>query len=187
MNLTITGLHNYPSKQSVISKVVTTVKNASVFIPAQSCATVMATCTGSFSNYAVIEPLRNSDHLRIGVIAEATVVDTRAGTFPVRITNLSTEGVVIRGKTRIGIIYPIETVICSDAIDIDFKQVSMNEIRISPSDIKSNEDIRKTYLSEVDLSEFTGSEDQLEKIRTLLHKHSDIFAKDNLDVGDNKL
>ena len=83
----------------------------------------MSTSKTTLAEYAVIEPLRNSDHLHTGVMAEATVVDTSSGQFPVRVANLSSEGVFIPCKTLIGVLHPVDSVRSSNHQDMNFKQV----------------------------------------------------------------
>ena len=70
----------------------------------------------------------------------------------------------------------------SNSPEIKFKQVSINEIIISPDGPNSDEQQKDPI--EVDLSEFRGSKEQLEKVHVLLNKHRDIFTEDNLDLGD---
>ena len=167
------------------SSLVHTVAGVSTFIPAQSWTTVVTTSKNTGSRDFVVEPLRNSHNLPIGVLVESTIVNAKSRTFPVRMVNLSSEGKVVLGQTPIGITNPVMAVTTSDLSELQFSQASVNEIMISKTVIKSVSEPASEYKTiNVDLSEFDGTNEELGKIHSLLHKHREIFAETNLDLGD---
>ena len=77
---------------------------------------------------AVVEMLRNSDRLPVGILVPLTLV-TGGRIFQVRIDNVSTFGFVLRPNTRISVLRDVDTVLSDRSQDLDF-QVSTNEIHV---------------------------------------------------------
>ena len=191
MNIISPGITNGLNLSNLVSdreqrqqkpSLVHTVEGRSTFVPAQSWVTALATGKGDRSQFSVVEPLRNADNLRLGLIVQATLVHSTHLPFPVRIINLSSEGVVIPEHTPIGVLCPVESVFANVVSEVQFRRVSVNEIMISKPTISpigpGDQQIP------VDLSEFEGSADQLRQIQSLLHKHRDVFASSQFDLGD---
>ena len=156
-----------------------------VFIPPE-CSVVVDAYVSKCVPFtlAVIEPLRNSDHLPVGVVVASTLVEV-GKVFPVRIDNMSSKGCVLRPNTRIGVLRGVDG-LEDGSNNLQF-HVSVNEIHVNINTTVASHDISKTsdtYTVPIDLSEFDGSEEQLTQTKRLIQKHKDIFAKHDFDLGD---
>ena len=149
-----------------------------IFIPPESAITVMAKTSGlSSSKFAIVEPLRASDQLPVGILMASTLVKL-GSTFPVRIDNISTSGFTLRPKTRIGIVRGVESIV-DESPQVQF-QVSVDHILISRVDKNTTTAASQTHLP-IDLEEFSGSPEELIEINKLLNKHREIFAHHDFD------
>ena len=149
----------------------------SVYIPPNASVTITG-CISQDVSYktAVVEPLRNSDHLPVGILVASSLV--RVGnSFSVRIDNLSDTGYMLHPNTGIGVLRGVETVV-DDSSELKF-EVTCDEIKVTKV-TPSNSSLPVP----VDLSSFEGDDNQFLQVQKLLEKHQDVFATHDYDLGD---
>ena len=100
---------------------------SSIFIPPE-CSVVVDDCASKHVPFStgVVEPLRNSAHLPVGILVPSTLVEV-GKIFPVRIDNVSTLGFILKPNTRVGVLRGVDGVESTKSCEVEF-QVSANEI-----------------------------------------------------------
>jgi hypothetical protein len=125
------------------------------------------------SGEGVIEPLRYSDTL-----VQPSLVNLTEDKMQIRAVNVSNKEACLRPNTRIGFVSTTKEVISSQT-GITIQEIN-GEILVTNS--LGNKQ-KSTDMPDVDISHFRGSLDELEKVKALLIKHSDVFLKDEEQLG----
>ena len=128
------------------------------------------------------------------VVGEGIVMLERGKTkLVVPVSNPTGKDIVLRAKTQVGIVVPVASVI---PCPIQVNSVNASEETEEPTSVPSTDDENEEetehvtepgeneLLSQIDLSHLTKS--QQRKVKVMLLRMSDAFAKDSKDIGEIK-
>ena len=161
-----------------------------VHIPGNSMKTVMCTTrqkdkTGKYC--AVVQALQgNQGSLPRNIMVVNSYAEINQGTVPVRMINIGLEDVWINQKTRVGTLHSASLIhegLSQDNIDIDIDQTQINvqtkkiDVDVCKQKIQNIEDTQNVQLKDIDIEQNNLTHEQIEKVKALLDKNSDIFCK----------
>ena len=158
---------------------------AGTLVPANSLTKVKVFTSQLFKGTVLIEPIEQSPQ---GIRLSPTVVDIgKGGTFEIPVLNQSNRDIVLKPRTRVATCHCASEVLEPIKARLDF-EVSSNEIIISSASVGEREsELNKTcYTPNVDLSHFTGSPTEVERVKALLRKNADVFIRDGEELSCTK-
>ncbi|CAC5380158.1 unnamed protein product [Mytilus coruscus] len=166
-----------------------------VHIPGNSMKTVMCTTRQKDKNEkycAIVQSLQgNQGALPRNIMVVDSYAEISQGTVPVRMINIGLEDVWINQKTRVGTLHSASLIheVSQDNIDIDIKQTQINvqikkiNIAVCKQATTNVENNKKIQLNDLDIEKENLTDEQIEKVKDLLNKNTDIFCKNDLDLG----
>jgi hypothetical protein len=109
------------------------------------------------------------------------VVDTHTGVVPIAVTNASDAPIYLRERMRIGNLEALpQSVVCN--IDQQRQPVTLAPSQCSALVDKSSPS--NSMIDKLDLSDSVLTPDQQQTLRAVLHSHADVFAQNDLDLGE---
>ena len=145
-----------------------------VVVPANSVHTVKVTSVQRQSGYLLA--LSPTHALPRGLILVPTLVAGDHNNRFVRVANVMDEDVILRARTVIAVLHAVAG-IEGNGCTVD---ISSSEVHIG-TDLPCRETHKVS--SNVSCPEFDGTKFQREKLCELLSKHSDVFSKNDDDIG----
>ena len=146
-----------------------------VCVPARSTVFVQAV-GGRMGQTAAFEPLTTGCGPLLAT--NAVVCDH---SFMVAVVNSTEDDYWLRPRTRLGVLKPAD-VLPAGGVRVD---VSVNEIvvGVAPQQSSSKESFGGIDDNLIDLSHFTGTDDERRAVRALFNRHRVVFAKSDDDLG----
>ena len=160
-----------------------------VIIPQASVCDILATSTCRGPHPVLVEGLAQPPH---GLHVAPALVDLSRGTTYLRVMNSSNSDILLKPKTRIGLVRQIESV--NSGVKTIQMSVSCNEIRVdsikevtlSEQHVEPNQ-LEQLVLPEgIDLSSFPETEEELTQLKRLIVKYSSVFFKPGDKLGFTK-
>ncbi|CAC5383311.1 unnamed protein product [Mytilus coruscus] len=166
-----------------------------VHIPGNSMKTVMCTTRqkDKTEKYcAVVQSLQgNQGSLPRNIMVINSYAEISQGTVPVRMINIELEDVWINQKIRAGTLYSASLIheVSQNNIDIDIDQTQINvqikkiDAAVCKQDTTNIENNKAIQLNDLDIDKENLTHEQIEKVKDLLNKNTDIFCTIELDLG----
>ncbi|CAC5402838.1 unnamed protein product [Mytilus coruscus] len=166
-----------------------------IHIPGNSMTTVMCTTRqkDKTEKYcAVVQSLQgNQGPLPRNIMVVDSYAEISQGTVPVRMINKGLEDVWINQKTRVGTLHLASLIheVSQESIDIDIDETQINvqiekiDIAVCKQATTNIENNKKIQLNDLDIEQENLTHEQIEKVKDLLNKNTDIFCKNDLDIG----
>ena len=150
-------------------------------LPAGSAVTVLAHVVKPVGLWQLlVEPLdHGSSWLPNGVHTACSVVRAdqtciQSGVVPVQVWNLNQEDIWLQPKSVLGSIHVVEIVeLTNNTTDVDVNEVTLEHATEDVVDDSPN----------LDLGGLDLSDEDLQRVKTLLIKHKDVFSRDSDDIG----
>ena len=165
-----------------------------VTIPAQTECVVSAVSDGTPSSLCIVEPIAHAPISNQVVVGSSLIDATRKMSFiPVRVMNPSTEDILLRKATSIGQLSEVENVsvlAANENSDEDHKHRTLTVCQIHQHVTGQGTDVTEATVNIPDHVQdlYSRSTQHLtpiqgEKVKRLIIKHADIFAKSPTDLG----
>ncbi|XP_062613870.1 uncharacterized protein LOC134275617 [Saccostrea cucullata] len=166
-------------------------------IPANSMKVVLGTARQTSENFnGLVQAVHgNNGTLPKNILVIDTYADIENGIIPVRVVNIGDEDVWLNPKTRIGILHDVKVEYAAQPNCQAEIEVSTQEVQVHIENIHENlervDDVKAVVSTdkaiqihgvEVDVGGII-SDDEKERLVSVLNKHQDVFSKNSDDLG----
>ena len=165
-----------------------------VTVPSASVCDILATCSNKRQRPIVVEGLAQPIQ---GLLVAPSLVDVSKGSTYVRVLNGSAKDVVLKPKTRLGLMRDVQSVDVPGVNSSLCMQVQEKEILITEAEpvMIAKQEVQDhsigvpgvtAFLPGLDISHFEGTEEEKQQFIQLIHKYKEVFhqAGDNLSCTD---
>ena len=110
-----------------------------------------------------------------------TLATVQSGVIHVRVANLGDEDVWLKPRTRIGVIHAVNEVQATSKTAVVWRQAVPSELEL---DLQEEEPVPPDGSQcPVNLEDYDCTQAQKDQLRHLFHKHAEVFAQDEDDLG----